>query len=185
MKTNPPLKNFCLSRLALLAIAVTTALIAQPAFAGAIHLISLTENSPVSLSVTYDGSVVGITVLNTAPDQWTVTLPASVQISPFGIGAWFEPENPLLLNKAFRGNSPANELNVFSDNSLFPEAIPVNDGVAVLIGTDSSDNIPIDAVFHDLAASAEVPDTGPTLGLLFLSLIALFGPSRLRRLRLA
>jgi hypothetical protein len=178
MKTNSPLKTFCFSRLAPLAVAITTTLIAQPAFAGALHLISLTENSPISLSATFDGSAVGITVLNTGTDQWTVTFPTSVQIGVFDIGAWREPEDPLLLNKAFRGTS-ANILGVVSDNSVFPEATVVNDGVSVLIGTDSADNVPIVAVFHDVAASNEVPDTGFTLGLFFLSLIALLGASRL------
>jgi hypothetical protein len=160
----------------------------QPIFAGApFHLISITETSPISLLVTYDGSAVGITVNSMGSDQWDVTLPTSVHISPLDIGAWKEPENANLLNIAsLPGNSVlANLLHVVSDSSVVPEAIPMNDGAFITMGFDDRDQMVVAAVFHDTAAIAEnVPDPGSTVALFSLSLLALFGASRLRAIRL-
>lgn len=163
-------------------------LVVQPLFAGApFHLISITETSPISLLVTYDGSAVGITVNSMGSDQWNVTLPTSVHISPLDIGAWKEPENPNLLNiVSLPGNSVlANLLHVVSDSSLVPEAIPMNDGAFITMGFDDRDSLVVSAVFHDTAAVAEnVPDLSSTVALFSLSLLALFGADRLRAIRL-
>jgi hypothetical protein len=164
------------------------AFLAQPLFAGApFHLISITENSSISLSVTYDNVALGAgMIVNNASDLWTVTLPTTVNLSPLDIGAWREPENSNLLNKASRtANSILTyQMTVVSDSNVFPEAIPVNDGAFVTLGTDSSDGLVVSAVFHDVAAATEiVPETGSTLALFFLSLLGLLGANRLRSIR--
>ena len=106
-----------------------------------VHVISITENSPISLSVTYDGSSSGIMVDLTSSDHWAVTLPTTVNLSPLDVGAWREPENSMRLNEAFRAANSVDSfrMTVISDSSNFPEAIPVNDGAFVLMGTDTRD----------------------------------------------
>jgi hypothetical protein len=98
--------------------------------------------------------------------------------------AWTEPENSGLSNTFGIGFAPIVIVGSEVSPSNFPGVVPVADGMPVQIGTNSN-GVPIIATFHDNAAAVEAPDTGSTLGLLFLALMGLFGASRLRSLRLA
>ena len=48
------------------------------------------------------------------------------------------------------------------------------------VGTDGNDLRPVSMTFIDNAGAAEAPETGSPLGLLFLSLVALLGVTRLQ-----
>jgi hypothetical protein len=158
------------------------ALLAHPAFAQAVHHIRITENSSTSLSVTFDGSTTGITVLSLGPDQWSVTLPATLFVSEPPPSGWIEPENALNANELSISPGIGNTMSVFSDVALGAAFVPVPDNTFVLVGTDASFN-PIFAAVHDLGDAAAVPDPGSTFALLFLSLIALLSISRFRPLK--
>jgi hypothetical protein len=181
---------------------VITAALSQPVLAQVpSDNIVLTENSPTSLTVTLDGSTTGITVTNTAPDQWDVIFASSILFSPNTRLNWTEPENPSQVNGVFAGNQAegfgfpvvqSNEMLVFSDTTPLALASSMPNGGTTPFGIGfefENPNPPrvIFATFNDNAATAEasVPDTGSTFVLLFLSLTALFGASRFRSLRLA
>ena len=164
-----------------LIIAVIAALKAPVLLAGGTtvaHNLDFTENSSTSLIVTYDGSTTGIMVTNVGPDHWTVTLPPTLIFSAQFI-EWDEPESTLV---NVVGLSPGSA-SVFSDTGdtilmPFPDEFTVTN-----IGTDIRDQRSISATFDDEGDIATVPETGSTFGLLFLSLIALLGASRLRTLQ--
>ena len=174
-----------------LAIAITAALAAQPTSAiSSVDQVIITENSSTSLTVTLNGNDITATaVTNTGPDAWSVTLPSTVSFDGAVYG-WLEPDNSNLANtidfvpRITSLPTSVNLLTITSDGGVLPPGSGFtyfNDG----------DNVPDGATsftFKDNAATAEtsaVPDTGSTFGLLFLSLIALLGASRLRSLRLA
>jgi protein with PEP-CTERM/exosortase system signal len=183
---------------------VITAALSQPVLAQVpSDNIVLTENSPTSLTVTLDGSTTGITVTNTAPDQWDVIFASSILFSPNTRLNWTEPENPAQVNGVFAGNQAAglgfpvvqsNEMLVFSDTTplaLAQSTMPNGGTTPFAIGFEFENpggpSRVIFGTFNDNAATAEasVPDTGSTFVLLFLSLTALFGASRFRSVRLA
>jgi hypothetical protein len=165
-----------------LAIAITAALAAQPTSAiSTADQVIFTENSSTSLTVTLNGNDITATaVSNTGPDAWTVTLPSTVSFDG-GLINWLEPDNSNLANEV--SFVPGFGLTVNSDFPVLPPGSGFsynNDGDNILNGATFF-------MFKDNAATAEtsaVPDTGSTFGLLFLSLIALLGASRLRSLRL-
>ena len=166
-----------------LAVGITAALVSQPVFAGVIeHQLVLTENSSTSLTATYDGSTTGVTVTFLSRDTWMVLFP---QVS-FGhsFPAWNEPENSGLLNLILLFEAE-NHLTLHSDFSA-PDFTGAKDGTTFHnIGFANSDGAPVSLTLFDNAGAAEAPETGSTLGLLFLSLVALLGATRLRSLRLA
>jgi hypothetical protein len=169
-----------------LVIALTALVAAPSVFAVTIsHTIQVTENSSSDLSVTYDGSAAGITVMNTGTDSWTIDFPS--QISFFSTTLlWDEPELNGLVN-IFADSIVDHQAFALSDRSN-PGGTAFPDDAPQAVGTDTSDNGSIFVKFHDLgdaSAGSGVPDTGFTVGLLFLSLVALFGISRLRSIRLA
>ena len=182
MKTNPSFRIFKFSTLIPLGIAVAAALLTQPAVAIAFDTIQMTETSPTILSVTLNGSTSGITVQNTSADHWTITFPTNIMFDALkalgGVG-WIEPEN------SANGNivtSPLgnNQLFVVSDALGHPFSEP--DGTEVHLGEETGPS-PVGVIgsFTDNAATAETaPDTGSTLGLLSLSVVALLGATRLR-----
>jgi hypothetical protein len=187
MKTNRSFKISKLPTLALLAIAIAAALVTHPVCAdGIVNNLVITENSPTSLTVTYNGSTSG-TPNNFVPDGWGLNFPFSVSF-PIGVSTeWFEPENSGMVND-FTGATHLAE--VLSDvPPIFPFGPPaVPNGTTVdNVGTDTSNGGTINVTFFDNAATAEqrVPDTGSTFGLLFLSLTGLLGATRLRSLHLA
>jgi hypothetical protein len=170
--------------LPVLMVAITALLcLIQPALAQAPapppHELLFTENSSTSLSVTYDGSTTGISVLNVIGDNWTVLVPPILVFSLNPSPAWFEPDSNPLQN--FVVFSPAGGV-VFSDKGPTFQATP--DELRVLVGVDNTDQLPIFATFDDDGDVARVPETGSSFGLLFLSLIALLGANRLRSQKL-
>ena len=173
MKTN--LQNV---RFIIFAIAAVLAI--QPVLAQTTNSIVITEDSSTSLTATYSNG--SVTVLSHPPDFWQLVFPQSVVFNANAASAWIEPENPSLANAV---NSPHfDTLNVFSDiGSTLPPVM--DEGTIANVGTDSQNGGTISLTFDDDAATAEVPDTGSTLALLFLSLTVLFGANRLRSIRLA
>jgi hypothetical protein len=160
-----------------LVVAISAALVNQPASAGAIHSFVLTENSSTSLTVTYDGSSLAVTFVNL--DSWIFLLPAGFS-STVDLEQWTEPENSNLVNQVSFGSDITRSGFVVSDHSIV-NIFPINaNGTTIEVGTDGG--VPVFATFNDNAAGSEgtAPDTGSTLGLLFLALTAVFGASRLR-----
>lgn len=159
------------SRLALLAIAVTAALVAQPVFGqGTSHQLVVTENSSKDLSVIYDGSTITPTFVS--PDNWIVTLPSTVQF--FGDSfKWVEPENSGLGN-AVNLLATSNQFTVFSDQitNFLPKA---DESTVNNVGIDSNNAGPISITFDDDGDVAAAPDTGTTWMLLLLGVTATFG----------
>jgi hypothetical protein len=165
MKTNLRSK---LRTLAFLGIAIIAAASTQPLFAVPLDL-QITENSSTSLSATLDGSAVP--VQNTAADRWTLTFADTFVFAVFDV-PWVEPDgSPSLGN--FVSGTGTNQLFVLSD---FPVGDDTPDGTtqtqSVFISGIRTD---INITFHDHGDGATVPDTGATLGLLFLAMIAVAG----------
>jgi hypothetical protein len=185
MKTNRSLGTVKLSTLASLGVAIAAVLVLQPISAVAVtNSLVITENSSTSLTVTYNGSTSGVTVLFDGPDLWDVILPPTVEFVFTFVGTWGpETENANNSNAvAFR--SPLNVFSVFSDqpgSADFPNGTPVNIGGAI----DLSNFGEIRATFVDNGDIARAADTGSPFAMLAVSLTALFGASRLRSLRLA
>jgi hypothetical protein len=187
MKTNPSLKIFKLSSLIALGIVSAAALVTQPVLAAVLvnNSIVLTENSSTSLTATYKGSTSGVTVTFNSLDHWTVTFPASVSFfsGPFSSTRWWqEPEpspdpNFTLANFVFLGGHTVTVASEQRTN-LGP-GLP-NNTASPSVGVDGI--VPISMTFND---HSDVPDTGATLGLLFVSVIALLGLNRLRPVQLA
>ena len=169
-----------------LALAIAAVLVAQPVRAVSIvNNIVITENSSTSLSATYDGSTTGVTVTFLGPDQWDVTFPSTVTFSQSGGVNWTEPENSSLGNEVTFFTRPTNELGVLSDFALAGVITTGNGTTLNNVGNDSANGGSISATFNDNGDVATVPETGSTLGLLSLSVIALLGATRLRSLNLA
>ena len=175
MKTNLSFRIFKLYTP--LGIAIAAAIVPRPASAGTVNnTLLITENSPTSLSVTYNGST--LTATPVGPEQWHVVFPFSFH-SIF-TKQWIEPENSSLVNRVSFPMFIFNTLTIFSDvTPIGPPSSRVPDGTAVQIGTDNN-GVPVIATFDDDAGRTEVPDTGSTFALLLLSLIGLLGATRLR-----
>ena len=174
--------------LAPLAVAITAALATQSVSAQIppTHSIFLEENSPTSLTATYDGSTSGISVTNISQDAWSVTFSSNAIISQGSFDGWAEPGNSNTNNFVFTPSQGLLSLSVVSDVS--GSASNADDSASPLVfGIDMRDSGKIFVTFDDDAAQreGEVPDTGSTFVLLFLSLTALFGAIRFRSLRLA
>jgi hypothetical protein len=167
--------------LTLLVVAIVL-LALQPARAVAIHSLVLTETSSTSLTATYDGSAVGVSVIYISGDHWGVTVGFPVAFS--GNPQWTEPDNPSAFNvitllaipNQFIVNSDffSNGTTPLADGTIFPN-----------FGTDARDGAPISVTFKDYGDVAAVPDAGSTSLLLLLSLAVLFGGARFRLPRLA
>ena len=186
MKTNTSLRIFKISALVPLAIAVAAPLVTQSAVA---HSLVLIEVSSTTLTATYDGSA--LVPVNNGPDNWTLTLANSIT---FGRGLdqtqWVEPDNSSLWNAVTSATSGPGMPTTFDFRSDIPPFIGFTarpDGSTVQdFGFDASDQASVSITFTDNAATAEhpaVPDTGSSLGLLFLSVIGLFGLNRLRQVQ--
>jgi len=180
MKTNPSFRVFKLSALAPLGIAIAAALLTQPVRATAINNIVITENSSTSLTATYNGSPVAVTFFSA--DHWTITFPSTVMFNVTGVNIdWVEPDNADLGNAVvFAPFSP-----VFVTSDASTNFLAESNGATVTVGSDSSNGGTVTATFFDNGDVAAAPDTGSTLGLLSLSVVALLGATRLRFLQLA
>jgi hypothetical protein len=165
-----------------LVVAIASALLIQAASAGAIHSFVITENSPTSLTITYDGSP--LTVTFHGSETWTFLLPAGFLANDTGgLLQWQEPENSNLANQVSFGSESTRGGFVASDQSMLNQFPFFWNDASVEVGTDGG--VSVFATFHDNAAGSETtaPDTGSTLGLLFLALTGVFGASRLRSYR--
>ena len=185
MKTNPSLKIFKLSTLIAFGIALAAVLVTGPMHAN--EIIVLTEDSS-GLTATYQGSSLGVTVTPNGADSWTVTFPSNVFFLTGSTRGWIEGTTEY---NTVTGSS-SNTLTVASDVSIIglPPFPFLGDGQTFNdYGTDTSTipNADIDVKFSDNgdASTSAVPDTGSTLGLLSLSVVALLGATRLRFLQLA
>jgi hypothetical protein len=181
MKTNPSFRIFKLYTFVPLGIAIAAAIVPRPVSAGTVNTLLITENSPTSLSVTYNGSQ--LTATSVGPEQWQVVFPFSFH-SIF-TKQWIEPENSSLVNRVSFPMFIFNTLTIFSDvTPIGPPSSRIPDDTAVQIGTDNN-GVPVIATFDDDAGGTEVPDTGSTFALLLLSLIGLLGATQLRSARSA
>src|SRR5882762_5262791 len=168
-----------------LGIAIAAAIVPQPMRAVPIvNNIVITENSSTSLSATYNGLTTGVTVAFDGTDVWTVTFPSTVTFSLLGGVNWLEPGSSTLGNEVtfFRAG---NGLGVVSDTSLIGATTTGNGTKIDNVGTDSSNGGSISVTFNDNGDVASAPDTGSTLGLLSLAVVAFFGATRLGFLQLA
>jgi VPDSG-CTERM motif len=158
------------SRLALLAITITAALVSQPAFGSTItpHQIVITENSSTTLMATFDASPLTVTPTPGSPDNWSFSLPGG--FLSLGQPAWTEPGSSLVNYVDFTLNTVAIVHSDILPNSIFSTN---GDGVSVQVGTDLLDGTAVFATFHDRGDTAAVPDTGTTGSLFGLSLMGL------------
>jgi VPDSG-CTERM motif len=121
-----------------------------------------------------------VTVLpQQAPDQWTVTFPDTFN---FGGFTFFWQENPI--GSDLLGNivdAPGgNQLSVFSDvpTGHSPAGEP-NGSIQSSTASESGNPVTVNFTFNDIGdGSSSVPDTGSTLGLFIVSLIALLAARR-------
>jgi hypothetical protein len=111
-----------------------------------------------------------------------VAIPLSVSFAEFITPVWFEPEDSTRYFALLADNSFFVEF--LSNLPFSPSNNPVPNGTTfVNVGTDNINGGTINMTLFDNAADAEqtVPDTGSTLGLLFLSSLGLFSAASLRR----
>jgi hypothetical protein len=176
------MKIFKPSTLVSLGIAIAAALLTQPMRATPVNNIVITENSSTSLAVTYtlaDGTMEAVTVAPIGAEEWSVTFPSSVTFSGTNATNWIEPENSGAVN-AVVGVHDSNQALVISDGFTGNPKV-LDDTTVANVGTDSSNGGSISITFDDdEQVVATTPDTGSTLGLLSLSVVALLGATRLR-----
>jgi len=178
------MSNSTLKILPALMIAIAAALLTQPMRATEVDTLVITENNSTSTGLTAiltTSSGTTSLAVNTVPtaDEWTITL-RGVSGSPFQPAFWNEPEagfvNEVRLEIAFF------QLDVFSD--VGPDSGLANNTADTTHFTLNGNEL--DVTFNDKGdVAASTPDTGSTLGLLSLSVVALLGASRLRFLQLA
>jgi hypothetical protein len=140
----------------------------------ATHDVVLTENSSTDLSVTSDLPV----SVSKGQDQWTVTFADTFIFGGFDL---FWEENPIsdVLGNVVEG-AGTNQLSVFSDvaTGQSPAGEP-NGSIQSKSATDSGNPVTVNFTFNDLGdAASAVPDTGSTLSLLFLPVLALLAARR-------
>jgi VPDSG-CTERM motif len=161
------------SRLALLAIAITTALVTQPVFGVPDHQMVFTEHSSSSLTATYDGSSAGITVFPVAANDWIVNFTQQNLEFNNPLLLWLEPGNANQVNELTAFLFPF--ITILSDFSATGTSAQPDGFTYVAVGFDvtTGSAVPFDVTFHDLGDVAAVPDTGTTGSLLGLSVMGL------------
>jgi hypothetical protein len=195
MKLNPSISTIKALWPRFSAVPAAILLLTTPAFqgfsVGTADLLQITENSSSSLTVLWDGSSSGITVLNPTPDHWTITLPVQVVISGGegeGGDAILEPGGGTLglWNNVTTQppNTFVNVVDVVSDSpttsayaAVLPDNVPTPGGVL-------STGARFDLQFHDLGdgpGTGTVPDGASTALLALPAILALFGMARLRK----
>jgi hypothetical protein len=180
-------------RLLALAIAITAAVVTQPASA-ITHQLVITENSSTSLSATIDGNSLEVEghIESLGPNKWLIEDDFVMFNVPIQSFSWVELENSSLGNAVSFGEDEfgfpvINAAFIVSDVStnFTPKANGATVNNVGLYEVSIFLSEPLSATFIDNSDVAAAPDAGSTFGLLFLSLIALLGASRLRSLRLA
>jgi len=142
---------------------IFASLIARPAF-GQDHQLVMTENSSLSLTVTYDGSSAGITVVPGSADSWLVTFPTTTHLG-FELD-WQEPGDPTLVNDFNIYDPDIGISNTWMVSSEFTlpggatqdSAQPADGHTFAFIGSDFLDDMPIDATFNDVESIGAVPE---------------------------
>src|SRR3954453_14169270 len=134
-----------------LALAITAALVAQPAFAAAYVF---TEISSTILTATLDGNPLPVTFVS--PDHWTITNTFSwTPIAP--VQQWTEPENSNSVNLV--DFSAGTTIDILSDTSL-SNLFPVNPNgqqtqVGLIVFGFPPILVNVFATFNDNAAAVE------------------------------
>ena len=180
-----PMKIFKPSTLVSLGIAIAAALVTQPVRATAIQTLVITEFSSTSLTATLNGTT-SLPVTFNGADFWSIAL---VGVSGLpgvssSTGDWLEPDAAGFLNT------------VLVDPTVFPNQLLVESDRGPGFTNGLADGTPdttdfflngsqLSVTFFDKGDVAAAPDTGSTLGLLSLSVVALLGVTRLRFLQLA
>jgi hypothetical protein len=175
MKTNPSFRIFKPSTLVSLGIAIAAALVTQPVRAVAItNFLVITENNSTSLTATLNGNALGVT--NPGADLWFIALNGIA--SSAGEQFWTEPDASGTLNIV---QARVDRIAVLSDQVLTGGLADDTPDTT----TFTLNGVALSVTFDDDGDVAAVPDTGSTLGLLSLSVVALLGATRLRFLQLA
>ena len=157
--SNPTLKI-----LPVLMVAIVAALVTQPARAGAINTLLITENSSTSLTAILNGTT-SLNVVNTSSDHWTINGLTGIA----GAGLWMEPGPPGFGNLVSASANSPGSLFVISDNQQvggIPDNVP--DTTSFTLGGAA-----LSVTFHDLGDVATIPETGTTVSLFGLSLTGL------------
>ena len=176
------MKIFKFSTLVSLAIAIGAALVTQPVRATAIQTLLITENSSTDLSAVLNGTTNLTVTPGFAADTWTIALMGiSGSAGAGGLnssGNWFEPDAAGFINRVSFDSNVPNKLFVLSDfGPGFTNGLANNTADTTDFFLNGS---LLSVTFNDLGDVATAPDTGSTLGLLSLSVVALFGATRLR-----
>jgi len=169
-----PMKIFKPSTLVSLGIAFAAALVTQPMRATAINTLVITENSSTTLTATLNNNPLGVS--NNGPDGWFVALAGFA-----GQQSWTEPGASGVVNSV-QGQPFSNRISIASDlgSVLSGLADGTMDTTSFTLNGSA-----LSVTFFDKGDVATAPDTGSTLGLLSLSVVALLGATRLRFLQLA
>lgn len=201
MKTNISLKRFRFVRRLIskpkllgLTIVICAAFTAQSVNAGvSTYILTLTENSSTSLLLAYSGpgGTSSFSVLNTFPDNWTISVLSPTIVLNNFIYDFAEPEDVsgLIVNTVSHFTDFQNG-NIFVQSDVLAGDRPSLLGpvpAGRLIGTDSQTEILL--FFNDLSDAGgtvgSVPETGSAFWLLAFSSIALLGLRRLSFGRIA
>ena len=174
-----PMKIFKPSTLVSLGIAIAAALVTQPVRAVAItNFLVITENSSTSLTatLTVNGIMTSPLVTPNGADAWFIALTGFA-----GQQSWAEPGAAGVVNSV-QGQPFSNRISIASD--LGSVSFGLADGTPDTTSF-TLNSLPVSVTFFDKGDVAAAPDTGSTLGLLSLSVVALLGATRLRFLQLA
>jgi hypothetical protein len=145
---------------------------------------SSTPTSPTSLglNVTYDGSTTGVNINYISTDHWGVTIGFPVSFT--GTPQWTEPEDASAFN-VITLLGPSNQFIVNSDYLNNGTSPLMNNATFANFGTDSRDGGTISVRFNDRGDAAAVRDSGSTLALLLVPVVAFLGLNRVRSVRQA
>ena len=175
-----PMKIFKPSTLVSLGIAIAAALVTQPVRATAIQTLVITEFSSTSLTATLNGTT-SLSVTPGLADHWTIALGGVSGGFPEADQFWTEPAAGFVNSVSFINPVPGR---LFVDSDIFHGQSGLADGTPDTTTFTLNGN-PLTVTFFDKGDVATTPDTGSTLGLLSLSVVALLGATRLRFLQLA
>ena len=162
----------------LLAIAIAAALVTQPMRATAIDTLLITENSSTSLTatLTVGATITSLGVTFNGADNWTIGGLTGISLAISNV-AWTEPDGAGFINLVSFSSFLPGRLHVTSDFFNGNTGLANNTADTTHFLLNGSE---LDVTFNDKGDVAAAPDTGSTLGLLSLSVVALLGATRLR-----